>query len=101
MNGIDALFASEIHDAVEIEIRFDGPLACADQVRFIGFEAVQGEAVFLGVDSDSAKPQFIGGAEDTDSDFAAIEGEQFFHGRKTGALLRISREAGEKNLSRR
>ena len=43
----------------------------------------QGQAIFQGVDGDSAHSQLIGGAENTDGDFAAI-GSQYF---ADGALL--------------
>ncbi len=38
---------------------------------------MQGEPVFLRVDGHGTQAEFIGGAEDAYSDFAAIGGEQF------------------------
>ena len=77
MDRVDAFFARERHDAVDVEIRLDRALALADQVGFVRLEAVQAEAVFLRVDGDGAQAQFVGGAKNADGDFAAIRGQQF------------------------
>ena len=78
MDRVHALFRGQRDDAFDIEIGFDRSLALADQVGFVRLEAVQGEAVLLGVDGDGAQAQFVGGAQDADRDFAAIQGEEFF-----------------------
>ena len=93
MNRVHALLFGQRHDAFDIEIGLHRSFALADQVGFVGFEAVQREAVFLGIDGDGAQAQFIGGAENADGDFAAIECEEFFHGGvrgKTTCFLRIT-----------
>jgi hypothetical protein len=59
----------------DIQIGFHWSLALADQVRFVGLEAMQREAVFLRVDRNRAQPQFIGCTQNADGDFAAIECE--------------------------
>ena len=79
MDGIDALFARQSHDALHVEIGFHRTLALADQVGFVGFEAVQGQAVFLRIDGDRAQAQLVGGAQNADGDFAAIERQQLSH----------------------
>ena len=53
-----------------------GPLPSPDQVGFVGLEAVQREPVLLGVDGDGAQAEFVGGPEDADRDFAAVECEE-------------------------
>jgi hypothetical protein len=75
MDGVDALFPGQGHNAFCVEIGLHRALAFAHEVRFVGLEAVQREAVFLRVDSDRAQPQFIGCAQNADGDFAAIECE--------------------------
>jgi hypothetical protein len=77
MDGIDAFFFRHRDNAIDIEIRGDGAFALADEVRFIGFETMEAEAVLLGVDSHSAKPEFSARAENADCDFAAVGSEQF------------------------
>ena len=55
-------------------------MPCADQIRFIRFEPMETQPVFLRIDGDRAKSEFGGGAKDTNGDFSAIQGQQFFHG---------------------
>ena len=55
MDRVDALFRGQRDDALDVEIGLDRPLALADQVGFVGLEAVQREAVFLGIDGDGAQ----------------------------------------------
>ena len=45
-----------------------------------GFEAMEGEAIFLGIDRHGTQAEFVGGAEDTDGDFAAVGREEFSNG---------------------
>lgn len=80
MDGIDFLLHREFNDAVDIEICLDRAFALSDEIGFIGFEAMQTEAVFLGVNSDGAKAELVGGAQNADRDFTTIESEQFSHG---------------------
>ena len=79
MDGVDALFLRQRDDAVDIQIGLDRAFALADQVGFVGFEAVQAEAVFLRINGHGADAQFIGRAQDADRDFAAVQGEKFTH----------------------
>ena len=73
MDGVHAFFFRQGHDAVHIEVGFHRPLSLADQVRFVGLETVQGEAVLLGIDRHRAQSQFIGGAQDADGDLSAVQ----------------------------
>ena len=81
VNRVDALFFGQRDDAIDIQVSLDRAFTFADQISFVGFEAMQAEPVFLRIDGDSAQPQFIGGAHDADGDFAAIECKKFFHGK--------------------
>ena len=94
MDGVDALFLGQGDDALDIQVGFHGAFAFADQVGFVGLEAVQAEAVFLGIDGDGAQAEFVGGAEDADGDFAAIQGEKFFHGRRAWKIVCFLRITG-------
>ena len=78
MDEVHALFLRQRDDARDVEIRADRALARADEIGFIRLEAMDGEAVFLGVDGDGAQAEFRGGAKDADGDFAAVGDEQFF-----------------------
>ena len=82
MDRVDALLLGQRDDAVDVEIGLDRALALADQIGLVGLEAVQREAILLRIDGDGAHAQFVGGAEDADGDFAAIQCEEFFHVRR-------------------
>jgi hypothetical protein len=47
MDGIDLLLFGKCHDPFIVEIGFDRTFAFADEIRLIGLEPVQGEAIFL------------------------------------------------------
>ena len=79
MDRVDAFFLRQRDDAVDVQVGLDRALALADQVGFVRLEAVQAEAVFLGIDGDGAQAELGGGAHDADGDFAAVEGEQLLH----------------------
>ena len=44
----------------------------AGLVGFVGFEAVEAEAVFFGIDGYGAETEFSGGPHDADCNFAAV-----------------------------
>ena len=75
------LFLGQRDDAGDVQVGADRAFALADEVGFVGLEAVDAEAVFLGVNGDGAQTQFGGGAKDADGDLAAVGDEQFFEGR--------------------
>jgi hypothetical protein len=78
MDEIDALLLRERHDAGDVQIRANRPLALADEVGFIRLEAMDGEAILLGVNGDGTKAELGGGAKDANGDLAAVGDEQFF-----------------------
>ena len=80
MDEVHASFHGEGDDAGDVEVSADGAFVFADEIRFIGLEAVDAEAVFLRVNGDGAQAQFGGGAKDADGNLAAIGHEQFFKG---------------------
>jgi len=77
MNGVDAPLFREGHDSVDIQVRFDRPFARADLVGFVGLEAMQAEAIFLGVNANGAQAEFICRAKYANGDFAAVGSQQF------------------------
>ena len=79
MDRVNAVFFGERHDSLEIEIRLDRSFPFSDQVCFIGLKPVETEAVFVGKHGDGANLQFVSGAENADSNFAAIQGQKFFY----------------------
>ena len=62
--------------ALDIEIGADRLARFADTIGLVRLEAVQGEAVLVGVDRDRADAQLMGRAEHADGDFAAIGDQQ-------------------------
>ncbi len=80
MNGVNIFFDSEINDGIDVEVGFDGAFPLTDEIGFVGFEAVEAEAVFLRIDGDCGEAQFSGGSKDAGGDLAAVQCEQFFHG---------------------
>ena len=61
----------------------------ADLVGLVGLEAVQRIPVFVGIHSDGADAEFVGGAERTDGNLAAIGNQHF--GNHLRTLLRLVR----------
>ena len=59
-------------DASDIQIRADGFAGLADEVGFIGLEAVESEPIFVGVNRHRADAQFVRRAKHADGDFAPI-----------------------------
>ena len=72
MNGVDLRFFGDAHDIVDIEIRLNRLFARANQVAFIGLEAVQCKAVFGGINSDGANAHFCGSAHHANGNLASI-----------------------------
>jgi hypothetical protein len=57
-------------DVGDVEVGLERLLALADQVALVGLEAVQREAVLVGVDGDGPDAEFGGGAHHADGDLA-------------------------------
>ncbi len=81
MNGVDFFLGRERDDCVDIQVRLHGTFALADEIRFVGFETVQAEAIFLRIHRDCPEAEFVCGAENADGDFTAVECEKFLHQR--------------------
>ncbi len=75
VDQVDVVVFCKVDDAVDVEVGGDGPFALTDEVGLIGFEAVDAEAVFVGVNGNGATPEFSRAAEDADSDFTAVGGK--------------------------
>ena len=67
-------FSCQRHDSLDVKIGLDRPLAFADQVRLVRLESMQAKPIFVRIHGDRADSQFVGGAQDADRDFAAIQG---------------------------
>ena len=76
MDGVDVVLPGQGDDAVDVEIGADRLARLADAVGLVGLEAVQGEAVLVGVDGDGADAQLVGRAKDADGDLAAVGDQQ-------------------------
>ena len=79
MNRINLLLLGQGKDAVKVQVSFHRPFAGSYQISFVGLEAVQSQTIFLGIDGDRAQPKFVGGAQDADSNFTAVQGKKFLH----------------------
>ena len=93
MNRVHTLLFGQRHYAFDVQVGLYRTFALADQIGLVRLEAVQREAVFFGINGDGAQTQFIGGAQNSDSDFAAIQCKEFIHvrrARKTNVLFRIT-----------
>ncbi len=75
MDRIGAAGARHADIFVDLEIRLDRPHAFADEIGFVGLEPVQRQLVLFGVAGDRLDVQLVGGAENTDGDFAAVGDE--------------------------
>ena len=81
VDGIDPDVLGQLDDAGDVEVRADRLAGLADPIGLVGLEAVQGEAVLVGVDRDGADAEFVGRAEDADGDLAAVGDEQLLERR--------------------
>ena len=79
MNRVHFPFPRDLHDPRDVEIRLDGAFALADQVGFVGLEAMQAQPVFLRINGDGAQAEFVCGAQNADGDFAAVGCQELFH----------------------
>ncbi len=64
---------------VQIPLDRQPPFGRADQIRLIGLEPVQREAVFVGVDRDGPQSQLGGGPKHANGDFTSIGDKQLPH----------------------
>ena len=78
MDIVDASFFCDVDDAWDVEVGGDRAFARVDEVSFVGFEAMDAEAIFLGVDCYSAQAELGSGTEDANSDFSAVGDKEFF-----------------------
>ncbi len=81
VDGIDFVAFRQGDDAGDVEVGADRLAGLAGAVGFVGLEAVQGEAVLVGVDRHRADAQLGGGAKDADRDLAAVGDEELLNGR--------------------
>ena len=81
MDRIDAMLLGDGDDRCDVQVPLDRLAAVRrpDLVRLIGLEAMQREAVFIGVNRDRPQPQLGGGAEDADGDLGPVGNQQFPH----------------------
>jgi hypothetical protein len=98
MNGVNAFFLGQGDDAVNVQIGFNRALAFADLVGLIGFETVQAQPIFFGLDGDGAQTELGRGAHDADRDLAAIQGKEFFHA-MSGPVSCIGKTPETRSLS--
>ena len=72
MNGVSFRLLRHPQHFINGEIGFDRTLALADLVGLVRLETVEGEFVFLRIDSDGGDAQFRGGPENPDRDLGAV-----------------------------
>lgn len=80
MDRVDPGLARDAQDVVDVEIGRERLLVFADQVAFIGLEAMQREAVFLRIHRHGAHVQLGGGAHHADRDFRAVRDQDGLDG---------------------
>ena len=82
VNRVHTLLFGQRDNAFDIQVGLYRTFALADEVGLVRLEAVQRKAVFFGIDGDGAQAQFVGGAQNANSDFAAIQCKEFIHVRE-------------------
>ncbi len=80
MDGIDLGLLGDANDVVNVEISPDWLLPGPDQIRLVSLEAVQGKAVFAGIDGDGADAEFGCRPQNANGDFAAVGYQQAANG---------------------
>ena len=76
MNRVDLVLLRQRDDGVNIEVRLNRLARFADFIRLIRLEPVQCMAVFVRIDRHGANSQFMGAAENSDGNLAAVGGKQ-------------------------
>ena len=82
MDRVGAGVARDADHLCDVEIGLHRVLAFADQVAFVGLEAVQREAVLVGVDRDRLDRQLVGRADHADGDLAAVGDQELAERRR-------------------
>jgi hypothetical protein len=81
VDGVHALFGSHCNDAMRVQIGLHWTFSSSYEVRFVGFETMQAQSIFLRIDRHRSQAQLGGSAENTDGDLTTVQSKQFFHGR--------------------
>ena len=79
VNRVHTLLFGQRDNTFDIQVSLYRTFALANKVSLVRFEAVQRKAVFFGINGDSTQPQLVGGAQNANSDFAAIQCKEFIH----------------------
>ena len=95
MDRIDAMRFRQGHDRFDVEVGADRFAGAAHQIRFVCFEAVQGEAILVGVDRDGANAEFVCRAEHADGDLAAVGHKQLGDRTHGGGFLTVQLKSAE------
>lgn len=77
MDRVNSGLHSDFNDPLPVEIGRDRPRALAQMIRLIRLETMQRELVLFGIDRNSAYPEFIRRAKNTNRNLAAVGDEQF------------------------
>src|SRR6476659_7139633 len=105
MDGVDARLLCDVEDLVDAQVRLDGPLPPAHQVRLVRLVAVLVDAILFAVDGDSADPELGAGAEDADRDLPPVRahdlGEALRRGRLHSARAYAARRFAQSLLCRK
>ena len=72
MDRVDPSLPRQRNDTLDVEIGRNWPLVATDFIGFIGLEAVQAEAVLVGLDGRSAQSKFGGRPHDAGRDLASV-----------------------------
>jgi hypothetical protein len=86
MDGVGPGPARHPDDLVHVQIGVHRVLTLADQIALVRLEAVEGEAVLVGIDRDGAEAQLRRRAEDPDGDLAPVRDQKFLESRCAGRL---------------
>ena len=77
----------DAQDVLDVQVGGDRFLALADQEALVRLEAVQGEAVLVGIDRHRADAELAGRAQDADGDLAAVGDQQLAERRAWAARV--------------
>ena len=76
VNGVCAGIVGNAQHLVHVEVGLYRIEPGTDLVSLVGFEAVQGEAILVGVDGDGAYAELTRGTQHPDRDLAAVRNQQ-------------------------
>jgi hypothetical protein len=77
VNGIHPVFLGDADNLSYVEVSANGFALATNLVGFVRLETMQGEAIFVGIDSHGPKAEFGGCPKHPDRNFTSVRNQKF------------------------